>query len=141
MAWLTRFSLIVAPAVVQLACRDGYIIIENWGPPAGYAAVQGAIRDASGTPAPNTAVSITRCSDPIGGFFGKSIADQQGSYRVDGSLPPVGVLPQSMLDTLHVHCDILLGAPGAATAVDTITLHFAPSRDSVVPSVRDLLLP
>ena len=141
MAWLTRFSLIVAPAVVQLACRDGYIIIENWGPPAGYAAVQGTIRDASGTPAPNTWVSITRCSDPIGGFFGQSIADQQGSYRVDGSLPPVGVLPRSTLDTLRVHCDILLGAPGAATAVDTITLRFAPSRDSVVPSVRDLLLP
>jgi len=42
---------------------------------------------------------------------------------------------------LRVHCDIFLGAPGAAIAVDTITLRFAPSRDSVVPSVRDLLLP
>ena len=86
MASLTRFSLIVAPAVVHLACRDGYVITDNWGPPAGYAAVQGTVRDTSGTPAPNTRVSITRCSD-------------------------------------------------------TITPRFAPSRDSVVPSVRDLLLP
>ncbi len=112
MASWTRFSLIVAPAVVHLACRDGYVIIDNWGPPAGYAAVQGTVRDASGS-----------------------------SYRVDGSLPPVGVLPRSMLDTLRIHCDIFLGAPGAAAAVDTITPRFAPSRDSVVPSVRDLLLP
>ena len=134
-------SVIPCLVLAHLACRDGYVIIDNWGPPAGYAAVQGTIRDVSGTPAPNTWVSITRCNDPIGGFFGKSIADEQGSYRVDGSLPPVGVLPRSALDTLRVHCDIFLGAPGAAIAVDTITLRFAPSRDSVVPSVRDLLLP
>src|SRR5256885_13144652 len=97
MAWLTRFSLIVAPAVLQLACRDGYIIIENWGPPAGYAAVQGTIRDASGTPAPNTWVSITRCSDPIGGFFGQRIADPDAPDPVVGSVSPVGVLAPSSL--------------------------------------------
>jgi hypothetical protein len=140
MASFTRFSLIVAAAVVPLACREGYIIIDHWGPPAGYAAVEGTIRFASGAPAPNTRVNITRCTSPIGGFFGEDVSDQEGGYRVNGRLSP-SPLPRSTLDSLLVRCDVLVGERGAAAVVDTVTVRFAVSPDSVVPIVRDLTLP
>jgi len=113
----------------------------SWGPPAGYAAVQGTIRLGSGVPGPNTRVNITRCTDPIGGFFGEDVSDQQGGYRVHGSLPPVGVIPRSTVDSLLVRCDVCVGEPGAAAVVDTVTVRFAASRDSMVPIVWDLTLP
>jgi hypothetical protein len=137
---LRRSSLILFAVVLQLACREGYRIVDDFGPPAGYAAVQGTIRYGSGVPTPNTRVTFTRCANPIGGSFGEDISDHQGGYRVDGSLPP-DVLPRATLDTLRVRCDVFVGPLGAEIVVDTLSLRFAASRDSVVPSVRDLTLP
>lgn len=136
---LLRSWLIVSPLILPVACQGDYKIIDGWGPPAGYGAVQGSIRDGSGAPAPNTLVSITRCTDPLG-FFGEDVADPQGAYRVDGSLPPVGFIP-GPIDTLRVTCDVLLGPRGAGVHVDTVTVGFAPSPESVVPVARDFVRP
>ena len=125
-----------------MACRGTDIIIDNWGPPAGYGAVAGVIRDASGAPKPNILVAVSICESPIVGFLGEAPSDGQGRYRVDGRLPPVGVTPASFnADTLRVKCDLLVGPRGAALVRDTVTVPFSRSLNSVQPAQRDVTLP
>ena len=130
------------PALLLLAtlgCADPLVIVDDWGPPAGYAAVEGVVRDTTGAIKSGASVRVTLCTDPIGGFLGQVTSAQDGSYRVSGMLPPVGVMPQLSLDTLHVACSIGAGVENATIPqMDSITVRFYATPEEVVPLTRDL---
>ena len=135
--------LILLPLLLigATACRDG-TIFDDWGPPAGYGAVAGVIRDSSGTSAPNILVAVSICESPIAGFLGEAASDGQGRYRIDGRLAPVGLVPSSFnADTLRVKCELFVGPRGAAVVRDTVTVPFSRSPGGVHPAQRDVTLP
>ena len=124
---------------LAIVCGCGTDIVDNWGPPAGFGALQGTIRQASTLPAAGTRVGVARCSPPLG--FGEDISDGQGRYRVDVSLPPIGLFPPEAVDSLRLYCTVFVGPRGDPILTDTITLAFAFTREAVVPRVRDFTLP
>jgi hypothetical protein len=115
------------------------IIVDDWGAPAGFGALQGIIRQASNLPASGTRVGVAMCNPPLGS--GEGISDGQGRYRVEVSLPPAGLFPPEAVDTLRLYCTVFVGPRGNPTLTDTITLAFAFTREAVVPRVRDFTLP
>jgi len=139
---MNRIPLVcgLVAAIGASACRSG-TIIDDWGPPAGFGAVAGVVRDASGTPKPNTLVNITLCESPIGGFLGEALTNAQGRYRVDGHLPPVGAVGSLNADTVRITCKWFVGPHGAALASDTVTVPFWRSPGAVQPVQRDITLP
>src|SRR5258705_2466260 len=112
--------------MVATGCRHD--IIDNWGPPAGFGAVTGVVRDASGTPKPNTLVNITLCESPIGGFLGEAMTNAQRQYRVDGHLPPGGAGGSLNAQTVRITCTWFVGPHGAALARRTLTGFFLELR-------------
>jgi hypothetical protein len=134
---LRRFIRLVA--LVSTGCRDP-VIIDDFGPPPGFAAIQGTIRDNANNPRANMPILVSRCGSPIGGFFGADTSTQQGQYRIEGALHPV-LPPSASVDTLRVRCDVFLGPLGSPALTDTVTLRFSASRAAVVPITRDFRLP
>lgn len=125
------------------ACEEP-VIVDDWGPPAGYAAISGTVRTAAGAPVAGVEVAFSRCGSPLGGFLGADHTDAQGAYRARGSLPPIGALPRLDLDTLRVTCEVLVGRappPDPTPAVDTLEIRFASSESAVVPQRLDLTIP
>jgi len=135
---VTITLLLLAP-ILSSACRK--TIVNGWGPRAGFGAVAGVIRDAAGTPKPNILVEVAACEEQLGGFVEEAVTDQEGRYRVDGSLAPVGLIPGVNADTVRLHCTILVGPRLARLVTDTVTVPFATSRSAVVPARRDFTLP
>ncbi len=133
--------LVIALLALGVATGCGRDIIDDWGPPAGYGAVAGVIRDSSGMPKPNILVAVSICGDPLGGFLGEATADQAGHYRVDGHLPPIGVAGSLNADTLRVRCELFVGPRGAPLVRDTVTVPFSRSRSAVRPTARDVIIP
>jgi hypothetical protein len=136
---MTHMRRVVLLSLAAAGCR-GHDIIDHWGPPAGFGAVAGVIRNSSGVPKPNVLVAVSICGDPLGGFLGEGTSDQQGHYRVDGSLPPIG---SGILgaDTLRIACELFVGPRGTPLVRDTITVRFWRSRSTVQPAQRDISLP
>lgn len=139
---LKRVSIRALPLLLLAganACGDS-IVIDDFGPPAGFGAVAGLIQNAAGTPQVGMGVAISRCSAPVGGFFGDSSSDASGRYRVDGALAPGfrGVLD---VDTVRVSCELFVGPRGTPLVTDTVTIRFATVHSAVVPTIRDVTIP
>ena len=132
-------SLVLSAPLLPSGCRND--VVDDWGPPAGFGAVAGVIRDSSATPKPNILVAVSSCEEPLGGFLGEASSDQEGRYRVDGSLAPIGLLPSLNADTVRLHCVLFVGPRGAPLVTDTVTVPFSQLRSAVVPTIRDIALP
>ena len=104
------------------ACDRGYTIVDNWGPPAGYAVVAGVVTTAAGTPAADVEVVLTRCASPLGGYLGRASTDAAGRYRLEGALPPRGAFPAVAVDTLAVRCQVFTDRTGVAR--DSLVVRF-----------------
>ena len=110
-------------AAALSACDDDGIIREDWGPPAGYAAVEGTVTlVGAGIPGAGLELLFTRCASPIGGYLGRTVADAQGRYRLDGALPPSRLLPNLVVDTLRVRCHVFTDLTGQAR--DSLVVRF-----------------
>ena len=120
-------------------CDNGNVIVDDWGPPAGFTVVEGTVRRANGAPAGLVPLSLTRCTNPIVGSPGYTSTDNQGRYRIEGQLAPVGLLPGVDADTLRDHCVLLTGPP--PLVLDSVEIHFWRARAAVVPLVVDLQFP
>jgi hypothetical protein len=140
MNWMRALTLRLSLLLVLFpgACRPG-IIVDDWGPPAGYSAVEGTlVRRDTGVPVAAAEITITRCDGPIG-LFGSARSTADGGYRITGTLPPIGVLPRLNLDTLHVRCQVFVNR--SSTAVDSVALRFFRTPNEVVAHRLDLQLP
>ena len=129
-----RLSLAVSAIC---ACRSGDII-DDWGPPAGYAVVSGILRTAAGVPISDANVSITRCDSPIGGYLGSDSTDATGFYEVKGQLPPVGLLRVST-DTLRIQCFAFVNYDGVAR--DSLQVQFSAEARAPAHQTLNLTLP
>lgn len=94
-------------------------IEDDWGPPAGYATVQGVVEDSSGAVLTDVVVFRSLClskeqdlfpsTDSVGLSSPKAITDDEGRYKMDEALPPVGVFPEYEGDTLRLECEMVVG--------------------------------
>jgi hypothetical protein len=121
------------------ACDRGYTIVDNWGPPAGYAVVAGVVTTAAGTPAADVEVVLTRCASPLGGYLGQASTDAAGRYRLEGALPPRGALPTVAVDTLAVRCQAFTDRTGVAR--DSLVVRFRAEPAGPPLQQLDLRLP
>jgi len=122
------------------ACSAGDgVIVDDWGPPAGYAVLTGTVRHAGGAPAPGVEVAFSRCASPLGGFLAAATTDAAGRFRASGQLPPVGAFPVREVETLRLRCDVFLDRSGVAR--DSITVRFAPSIQAAPVTTIDLVAP
>lgn len=117
------------------ACHDGQSLVENWGPPTGYAVITGTIRHTSGAPVVGQPIQFAGCHPDVATITPAS-TDLTGAYGARAWLPPSLT---SRPDTVFVTCSVVLqlGAP----PIDSLRLAF--SADSLHP-VRhslDLTLP
>ena len=126
--------VLAAAAVGAIACRDN-VIVDSWGPPAGYALVTGSVRTAAGRTVANAEVMLSRCASPIGGYLGSGVTDAQGFFQVRANLPPIGLLPVRA-DTLQIRCYVFVDR--ASTPNDSLDVHF--SADLQAPAVQTLNL-
>jgi hypothetical protein len=132
--------LIAAPvAAIVAACGDGGAIVDDWGPPAGYALLTGAVRHADGAPAGGAEVTYTGCEPPLGGFLAAGTTDAAGRYRVVAALPPRGLFPPVAADTLRPRCDVHVGRGG--TPVDSVRVRFGPTRADAPATALDVTVP
>ena len=129
---------VTALLVASAACDEGYIIVDDYGPPAGFTAVEGTVRRANGVPAGFTPLSLV-CTNPVAEFPGYTTSDNQGRYRIDGQLGPVGLLPRLDADTLRAQCVLRTGPP--PLTLDSVEVRFWRDRAAVVPLVVDLQFP
>lgn len=76
-----------AGAIAVAACRDrGLTIVDDYGPPAGYAILAGNVRQAGGAAAGSAEVMFTRCGSPVGGFLAAATTDSTGERAGERSV-------------------------------------------------------
>lgn len=135
-----EFGLLVGASLLTVGCEaPGAVIIDDWGPPAGYAVVTGTVRMANGTPVGNAEVSVSRCGSPIGGFLAMDLTDGNGHFRAVGQLPPSGALPAGIADTLRLNCSVFLDRTGVVR--DSVVVSFGRTLESAPANVVNPVWP
>ena len=125
-AYATVLVIMVGVTSLQ-GCHARGAEEDNYGPPAGYAVLAGAVRDTSGAAIANVVIAFTRCASPIGGFLAAATSDSAGVFRVVAALPPVGVLPRGIADTLRLRCYVFVARSGIVR--DSVLVRFATPRN------------
>lgn len=140
------FYLIAGWSLIIGACESS-IILDDFGPPAGFTEVTGTVRTSTGTPVAQIEVSFSRCRQPSPfGVAPMAITNAEGAYQARGHLAPVGTFRSDFnADTLVVTCEVFVGRPPTtrdlAMALDTVQLRFFGLEARVVPLRLDLTLP
>lgn len=132
------FRRMFVAVATLVACSSGRIV-DNWGPPAGYAVLRGKVSQTSGAPAAKVEVAFSRCASPVGGFLASTTTDAAGQFRVEAQLPPQGVLPSGIADTLRLRCDVFLDRSGVAR--DSVWVRFAATAQEAPTTIVDLVAP
>jgi hypothetical protein len=126
---LARVGILLAVCLAA-ACDSG-VIVDDFGPPSGYARIDGRLLRMNGTPEPEgMEVVLTRCGFPIGGLAGSSETGSGGSFSVIGALSPVDPFPAGS-DSLGVECELIAGAGFAESGIIEV-YFFRRSRDPTV---------
>ena len=125
--------------VAAIAACGGGVDVDDYGPPAGYAVLAGAVRQPGGTGAAGIEVTFTRCATQVGGFLAAATTDAAGRFRAEAHLPPRGVLPRGITDTLALRCYVFLDRSGVVR--DSVSIRFAPTREAAPVTTVDLMLP
>lgn len=135
--WRFRCGLMACTSLLTLGC-DGFgtDIDDGYGPPAGYAVVAGTVRMANGMPVANAEVGIGGCASSVGGFHASDVTDGAGYFRAVGTLPPVGVLPLGIADTLRVHCYVSYDRSGIVR--DSVVVRFGRTLESAPTQIVNL---
>jgi hypothetical protein len=132
--------LVFVAGVVSLHACDvpGTQNDDNYGPPAGYAILAGSVRNVDGTAVANAEIAFTLCGSPIGGFLVTATTDSTGVYRAVAHLPPVGVLPRGIADTLRLRCYLVVARSGVVR--DSVLIRFATSVSSAPVTEASIVL-
>lgn len=120
-------------ATTLAACADERIIVDDWGPPVGYARLNGTVQQADGAPAANVGVTFTRCGPPIGGFLTAATTTAAGTFEATAHLPPIVAVSRFVVDTLQLRCAVLLDR--ASIARDSVTVRFGAAA-ATAPTTR-----
>lgn len=138
--WRSRGGLMACVSLLILGCDGaGNHIVDDRGPPAGYGVVAGTVRMANGTPVGNAEVLVSRCGGPAGGFFAVDLTDRDGHFRAAGTLPPAGVLPAGIADTLRLKCSVFFDRTGVVR--DSVVVRFGRTPESAPTQVVNLIWP
>jgi hypothetical protein len=114
------------------ACSDEPIS-DDFGPPSGYAVVEGSVTRGDGSPVgEGMEVVLSRCGSPVGGWAGSAPTGPAGSFSVRGELPPIGV-PEGQ-DSVLVICELVAGA-GFAESGPLDVYFYRPPREPTVLEV------
>jgi hypothetical protein len=144
---LLSFSLSCTVSVLLLVgcgggtCDDGVAAADFCGPPHyGYARVEGSALSLDGSPISGRDAYVG-CGDAVGAYSDRT--DNEGGFRVN--------LIYAVFDTLRhpfpprepdggfiLKCVASLALRSGAILVDSLSVHFAPSRTDVVPSNVEL---
>lgn len=100
-----------------LGCDNS--IEDDWGPPAGYATIQGVVTDSSGAALTDAVVFRSFClskeqdflpsTDTVGLSTPRTLTDDEGRYKMAEVLPPVGAFPEYEGQTLRLECKMVVG--------------------------------
>jgi hypothetical protein len=127
---------IAAAFFAALAACDN-TIVDEWGGPAGWSRVMGTVVRSNGTGAADLEILVTRCASPLGGLAGTGRTGPNGSFAVDASLPPAGVLLASVIDTLHTECTIVADRGFAEKVVELTWSTQRSSAPVVIVELRE----
>lgn len=131
---LTRITPIALLASLATLGCSAHTIVDDWGPPAGFARLVGTVTDSAGAPIRDAEVLVSRCSSPVGGLLGSTRTDADGRYRPTGALAPVGAFPGDP-DNVRVHCAALVDR---SPVLDSVEVRFAADSLAQAPQVVDL---
>ncbi len=134
-----RLSMCAAAMALLASCGDRGVIIDDWGPPAGYTVLVGTVRQPSGAPAVGVEVIFGKCESPIGGFLTTAMSDAAGRFRATGALPPVGLFSADQVAELRVRCEVDLNRRGAPR--DSVIVGFATTLEAAPVTSIDLIYP
>lgn len=130
--WIVSGVALVATCSVT-GCENG-VEVDDFGPPSGYARVEGQVLRTDGGAGPEGMnVFLTRCGFPVGGLAGRSKTSALGRFSVTGELPPIDFFPVDM-DSLLVECELIAGEGFAESG--PVDVHFF--RRSREPTVLRL---
>jgi hypothetical protein len=145
------FSAAAFLLLVSVAACDGNIE-DDWGPPAGYATIQGVVTDSSGAPLTDAVVFRSFClskeqdlfpsTDSIALSSSRTFTDDEGQYEMSELLPPVGAFPEYKGETLRLECDMVVGehldaARGKASGTVTFYSEEEQKRASTIDITID----
>jgi len=133
---LLRLATISALGSSILSC--GGLVDREFGPPAGWTILTGKVLLESGVGAVGVQVALARCTPPAG-FLGTALTNRAGEYRIEGILPPRGLMDPFSLDTLQVRCGVFLELEEAQR--DSVTLRFGPDRATAPVHELNIQLP
>ncbi len=125
-------------AALASACGDA-MSGDGWGPPAGFALLDGTVQLADGGPAVGVEVSFSRCGEPIGGYLTSTTSSSAGTFQVEAHLPPVGLRPRLVAESVQLRCQVFLDRTGIAR--DSVTVRFASSAANAPITRLNLRLP
>jgi hypothetical protein len=114
------------------ACSDEPVQ-GDFGPPSGYAGVEGSVTQRDGSPVgEGMEVVLTRCELPVGGLAGSAPTGPAGRFLVRGELPPIG-MPEGQ-DSVLVTCELIAGG-GFAESGPLDVYFYRPPREPTVLQV------
>jgi hypothetical protein len=135
--WTTSRLLSTACVLMAiLACNN--VIVDDWGPPAGYGLVEGTVSRSSGGTAIGVTVSVWQCDEPMEGHGGSARTTGSGRYAIELRLPPVGVMSGLDADTLTVSCVVV--ANEDSTSKISVDVPFAETVQDVLPVIVNLVI-
>lgn len=124
-----RLVLVASLAGGVVSCADR-TIVDDFGPPAGFATISGAVFHGS-QPVSNVPVAVSGCEEPIGGLAATSQTDAAGMFSADAALPPAGAVSfPDTLPFLPVLCRFFVSQE---LALDSLVVPFYRSREAVAP--------
>ena len=109
-------QIVLLALLVMASCGDD-IVGDDFGPPAGWSRVNGAVFRANGSPAADMEVLVTACALPVGGLAGSSKTSATGVFTIDAKLPPTGWVSASVVDTMQTGCVVIAGRGFASQSI------------------------
>lgn len=124
-------ALVLGGCVLGGAACSNEPIAGGFGPPSGYALVQGSVTHDDGRPVnEGMEVVLTRCELPVGGLAGSAQTGLDGGFSLRGELPPIG-MPAGQ-DSLLVRCEVIAGGGFAESGPLDVFFFRPPSEPTAL---------
>jgi len=134
---LSHLSRAMPLAAFAIAACNANRIVDDWGPPAGYARITGRVTSSTRTPIVGAEVLVSQCASPIDGLLGSTHTAADGTYHISGHLPP-GISP-ARAKAVVVTCAVVVNR--SQLPVASVDVRFAVDSLTMPPQVLDLIVP
>lgn len=117
---------------------ESSLLVCDFGPPAGYAQIRGALSYGSGARASERQISVSDCESDFVPHVGVEWSKPDGTFQIERALGPIEVFPYPA-DSVPIKCFVFLD--GNSTPIDSIEVRFAVHRADVIPQTLNLTIP